>query len=259
MGNVSIDDNSFVGTSSSHSNDVSDDSSIQQCSTQPDSMTLSTTMNTSKGVCIISGIQVDEDVQDSQAENDFVVETAASHQFNLRSVDLAKLQIIQTEKNNIKKKRLCEKMGLIDEPANKTTTKKIFISKQVNTFKATFGNLVYNGDTSIHIGSTAERKCHVDVTYFYILLPYIKQLSKFCGLYSCTTAIPQINTTTTTTTIPSINTTTAVPSTIDNNTASASSQMRIVSQTNVNGVKSLVITDGNHFFSITTPTNTKTS
>ncbi|CAF4274873.1 unnamed protein product [Rotaria magnacalcarata] len=60
-------------------------------------------------------------------------------------------------------------------------------------------------------------------------------------------------------TIPSINTTTTLPSTIDNNTASASSQMRIVSQTNVNGVKRLVITNGNHFFSITTPTNTKTS
>ncbi|CAF2142323.1 unnamed protein product, partial [Rotaria magnacalcarata] len=59
--------------------------------------------------------------------------------------------------------------------------------------------------------------------------------------------------------IPSINTTTTLPSTIDNNTASASSQMRIVSQTNVNGVKRLVITNGNHFFSITTPTNTKTS
>ncbi|CAM4838376.1 unnamed protein product [Rotaria magnacalcarata] len=66
-------------------------------------------------------------------------------------------------------------------------------------------------------------------------------------LISCTTAIPSINTTTT------------LPSTIDNNTASASSQMRIVSQTNVNGVKRLVITNGNHFFSITTPTNTKTS
>ncbi|CAF1041805.1 unnamed protein product [Rotaria magnacalcarata] len=83
---------------------------------------------------------------------------------------------------------------------------------------------------------------------------YMKNLRKYrlrelliSSIHSCTTAIPSINTTTT------------LPSTIDNNTASASSQMRIVSQTNVNGVKRLVITNGNHFFSITTPTNTKTS
>ncbi|CAF1593854.1 unnamed protein product [Rotaria magnacalcarata] len=177
MNKISIDDNSFAGTCSSHSNDdiLSDDSSIQHCSTQPESMILSTSIDT-------SSIQLDEDVQDSQSENDFVAETPTSHQFNLRSVDLVKLQVIRTEKNNMKKKRQFEKMGLIDESSNKTTAKKIFISKQVNTFKATVDNLVYNGDSSIHIGSTAERKCHVDVTYFYILLPYIKQLNKFCGL-----------------------------------------------------------------------------
>lgn len=88
---------------------------------------------------------MDEDVPNSQVENDFVVETPALHQFNLRSVDLAKLQVVRTEKNNRKKKRLFEKMGLIDEPSNNTTAKKIFISKQVNTFKATVDNLAYNG------------------------------------------------------------------------------------------------------------------
>ncbi|CAF4917043.1 unnamed protein product [Rotaria sp. Silwood1] len=41
----------------------------------------------------------DEYVQDSQDENDFVATLPSSHQFNLRSVDLAKLQLIKTEKN----------------------------------------------------------------------------------------------------------------------------------------------------------------
>ena len=45
----------------------------------------------------------------------------------------------------------------------------------------------------------------------------------------------------------SINTTTST-ATIDNNTTSTSSQMRIVSQMSMNGVKRLVITDGKRFF-----------
>ncbi|CAF4217080.1 unnamed protein product [Rotaria sp. Silwood2] len=50
-----------------------------------------------------------------------------------------------------------------------------------------------------------------------------------------------------TTTPPSINTT-IVPSTIYSNITITSSQMRIVSQINVNGVQRLAITDGNRFF-----------
>ncbi|CAF0802050.1 unnamed protein product [Rotaria sordida] len=174
---ASIDDNSFSDTNSSNLNDIfSDNSLIQQRSTQRESMTLSTSIDT-------SSIQLDEDDQDSQVENDFVAKLPPSHQFNLRSVDLAKLQVIRTEKNNNKKKRLLEKMGLIDESANKTTKKKKkFITKQINTFKAMVGNVISNEGPSMHIESTIEKKSNVDVTYFYILLPYLKQLNKFCGL-----------------------------------------------------------------------------
>ncbi|CAF2498998.1 unnamed protein product [Rotaria sp. Silwood2] len=55
------------------------------------------------------------------------------------------------------------------------------------------------------------------------------------------------NTESRTTTPPSINTT-IVPSTIYSNITITSSQMRIVSQINVNGVQRLAITDGNRFF-----------
>ena len=91
---------------------------------------------------IISGIQLNENVQDSQIVNDFVALLPATHQFTLRPVDLAKLLVIRTQKLKNKKDRLLEKMGLSDNMSIQTTSKKIFIFKQNNVLNTNIGQSV---------------------------------------------------------------------------------------------------------------------
>ncbi|CAF4583183.1 unnamed protein product [Rotaria socialis] len=129
-----------------------------------------------------SSIQLNETVHDSVAGNDFIAELPSHHQFNLRAVDLAKLLVIRTAKNNKKKDRLFRQMGLSNVTDITTPSRKIFLSKQTKLLKSTFNTTVNSQDSSIHIPSEQIKQSNVDVEYFYILLPYIKQLNKYCGL-----------------------------------------------------------------------------
>ncbi|CAF3205771.1 unnamed protein product [Rotaria sp. Silwood2] len=106
-----------------------DDSSIQEYLSEHE-RSLSTLTDT-------SSIQLNENIQDAEIGNDFVAETPVLHQFHLRSLDLAKLQLIRAEKTKKKKNRLLEKMGLFNESDIPTNAKKIFISKQAKILKTT--------------------------------------------------------------------------------------------------------------------------
>ncbi|CAM4769922.1 unnamed protein product [Rotaria magnacalcarata] len=129
-----------------------------------------------------SSIQLNETVHDSLAGNDFVAELPSHHQFNLRTFDLAKLLVIRTAKNNKKKDRLFKQMGLSNVTDITTPSRKIFLSKQTKLLKSTINTTVNSQDSSIHIPSEQIKQSNVDVEYFNILLPYIKQLNKYCGL-----------------------------------------------------------------------------
>lgn len=68
--------------------------------------------------------------EDAAQEEDFVVQLSTSYDFKLNSVHFAKIQAIRTMKNNKKRARLFEAMGIPVAVDKGSRSKKIIISKQ---------------------------------------------------------------------------------------------------------------------------------
>lgn len=62
----------------------------------------------------------------------------SSHQFKLRSIDLAKLQSIRTAKNNKKRTRIFEAMGLSGGDDRSSNSKRIIQLKRTNANSSSF-------------------------------------------------------------------------------------------------------------------------
>lgn len=85
---------------------------------------------------------------DALAAEDFVAQLSSSYQFNVSSTDLAKLQVIRKEKNDKKKNRQLQQMGLFYETTKTISSKKIFLSKQARLLNST---VISNTGTSMHL------------------------------------------------------------------------------------------------------------
>lgn len=96
----------------------------------------------------ISGNRENAAHDDSLAAGDFVAQLSSSYQFNVSSTDLAKLQVIRKAKNDKKKKRQLQQMGLFYETTKTIPSKKIFLSKQAKLLKSTAIN---NTGTSMYL------------------------------------------------------------------------------------------------------------
>lgn len=77
---------------------------------------------------------------DALAAEDFVAQLSSSYQFNVSSIDLAKLQMIRKEKNDKKKNHQLQQMGLFYETTKTISSKKIFLSKQARILNETVIN-----------------------------------------------------------------------------------------------------------------------
>ncbi len=75
---------------------------------------------------------MNQSAQQPPSDDDFVKQLPTSYQFKLQPVDLAKLRTIRKEKNEEKRRRLFEKMG-IPITSTRVRPKKILLSKQRRT------------------------------------------------------------------------------------------------------------------------------
>ncbi|CAF1298523.1 unnamed protein product [Rotaria sordida] len=136
-------------------------------------------LNTSESH-ISTSIQSNRSIISSDFD-DFVIELPTSWEFKLQPVDRVKLLKIRTEKINKRRARLFEKMGVTLEEKT-IRPKKIFLSKQSTPMNKIIDNSSHDIAVVKSTNDKTNKSSRVNVEYFYILHPYLKQMNPYCGL-----------------------------------------------------------------------------
>ncbi|CAF0902184.1 unnamed protein product [Adineta steineri] len=126
--------------------------------------------------------QLNNTSKNTDDERDLHVELPTHYSFKVQLVDLEKLKSIRITNNQKKHDRLLETMGLSILASTQSQRKKIVLSKQSQAASDAIEIFSKTSDLSSDTSEYEEKESRVDMTYFYLLLPYIERFNKYCSL-----------------------------------------------------------------------------